>query len=66
MYTELETALVDVLASGPDYVAFSIFDFEGEVNLAAMEAVAEISGHDFDAADEDQTLAGPVLIIYES
>ncbi|GAB2874127.1 hypothetical protein GCM10027044_40850 [Hymenobacter ruber] len=62
---ECAPTLVDVLASGADYVAFSIFDFEGEVNYAAMEAVAKISGHDFDVADEDHTLAGPVLIVYE-
>ena len=61
---ECAPSLVDVLASGPDYVAFSIFDFEGEVNPAAMAAVAELSGHDFDEADEDHALAGPILIVY--
>ena len=40
--------LVDVLASGPGYVAYSVFDCEGEVNPAAMEAVAQLSGVSFD------------------
>lgn len=55
--------LVDVLASGPEYAAYSVFDSEGEANPAAMAAVAEVSGQAFDAADDDQVLMGPVLIV---
>lgn len=56
-------ALVDVLASGPTYVAYSIFDSEGEVNPAAMEAVGELSGVSFDIDDEDATLHGAILVV---
>jgi hypothetical protein len=55
--------MVDVLASGPDYVAYSIFDYEGDVNPAAMAAVAEVSGTSFDSDDEDAVLQGPVLLV---
>jgi hypothetical protein len=56
--------LVDVLACGPGFVAYSIFNAEGEVNLAAMAAVADISGISFDEQSDDETLQGPVLIVY--
>ena len=55
--------LVDVLASGPNYVAYSIFDSEDEVNPAAMEAVGELSGVSFDIDDEDATPRGAILVI---
>ena len=55
--------LVDVLASGPDYVAYSVFDSEGEANPAAMAAVAAVSGVAFDAEDEDAVLCGAVLVV---
>lgn len=55
--------LVDVLASGPEYVAYSVFDSEGEVNPAAMAAVAAVSGVAFDAEDEDAVLRGAVLVV---
>lgn len=55
--------LVDILASGPDYIAYSIFDCEGDVNLAAMDAVAKVSGVSFDANEEDEVLRGPVLLM---
>ena len=58
--------LVDVLASGPGYVAYSIFDCEGPINHAAMAAVAEVSGVAFDAADEDAILCGVVLVVRNS
>ena len=61
---ECAHSLVDVLASGPEYVVYSIFDFEGEPNTAAMAAVAKLSGHDFDEADEDHVLARPTLVVY--
>jgi hypothetical protein len=55
--------LVDVLASGPEYVAYSVFDCEGEANQAAMAAVAAASGVAFDAEDEDTVLCGAVLVV---
>lgn len=59
-------SLVDVQACGPEYVAFSIFDYEGETNPSAMAALSEISGYGYDIKDEDQVLAGPVLIVYKN
>ncbi len=55
--------LVDVLASGRDYVAFSVFDHEGEANLEAMRALSDLTGTAFDAADDDELLRGPILLI---
>ena len=55
--------LVDVLASGPEYVAYSVFDCEGEANPAAMAAVAAVSGVVFDVEDEDAVLCGAVLVV---
>lgn len=55
--------LVDVLASGADYVAYSVFDCDGPVNRAGMAAVAEVSGVAFDADDADAILCGPVLVV---
>lgn len=55
--------LVDVLANGPKYVAYSIFDSEDEVNHEAMAAVAAVSGATFDAEDEDMILCGAILIV---
>ena len=55
--------LVDVLASEPNYVAYSVFDSEESVNEAAMTAVTAVSGVAFDAADADMILCGPVLIL---
>lgn len=55
--------LVDVLACGPHYVAYSVFDDEGPVNQVAMAAVTEVSGIVFDTEDEDAVLRGAVLII---
>jgi hypothetical protein len=55
--------LVDVLASGPEYVAYSIFDCEDEENPAAMTAVSVMSGVAFDAEDEDAVLRGAVLVV---
>ena len=58
--------LVDVLACGPGYVAYSVFDFIGEVNQAAMEAVRSLSGAEFDLDDEDTVLCGPLLVVEEA
>lgn len=55
--------LVDVLASGPDYVAYSVFDSEEGRNEAAMVALAEVSGVKFDSGDEDAVLCGVVLVV---
>lgn len=55
--------LVDVLDSGPDYVAFSIFDYEGDSNNGAMEALEAISRHEYGRGDDDQILHGPVLLV---
>ena len=54
---------VDVLASGPDYVVYSVFDCEEDVNVTSMEAVAAVSGVDFELDDEDAVLRGPVLVV---
>lgn len=55
--------LVDVLDCGPDYVAYSVFDFEGPTNQAAMTALEAVSGNRYDIDDDDQVLQGPVLLI---
>ena len=55
--------LVDVLVSGPGYVAYSVFNCEEPVNEAAMDAVAAVSGVNFDLNDEDAVLCGPVLVV---
>ncbi len=55
--------LVDVLASGPDYVVYSVFDHEGEINKGAMQAAASLTGIEFDLADEDAVLRGPLLVV---
>lgn len=58
--------MVDVLASGLGYVAYSVFDSEDEVNVEAMAAVSKISGVSFDQEDEDTILRGAILIAEES
>ena len=55
--------MVDVLASGPNYVAYSVFDCEEDTNPAAMVAVAEVSGVDFDLGNDDAILCGAVLVV---
>ena len=55
--------LVDILASGPGYVIYSVFDYEGPINSAAMVTVATVTGVVFDAGDEDMVLRGPVLVV---
>jgi hypothetical protein len=57
--------LVDVLACGASYVVYTVFDSEEEANLVATQAVATLTGIDFDITDEDELLRGPVLIIKE-
>jgi hypothetical protein len=59
---ECTPGLVDVLVSNPRYVAYSIFDYEGEANCAAMAALTELTGVKF-GDDEDEILRGNVLIL---
>lgn len=55
--------LVDVLAAGKDYVAYSVFDCEEGINPAAMQVLANLTGLPFDIENEDEALRGPVLVI---
>ena len=55
--------MVDVLASGPGYVVYSVFDHDGEINEGAMLAAAGLTGVSFDLADEDAVLRGPLLVV---
>lgn len=55
--------LVDVLASGPGYAAFSVFDHDGEPNLEVMRVLSELTSAPFDPAEEDELLSGPVLVV---
>lgn len=55
--------LVDVLASEDSCMAFSIFDYEGDVNSEAMDALAKTTGYRFDVLDDNHVIQGPVLII---
>jgi hypothetical protein len=55
--------MADVLACGSGYLVYSVFDYEGEVNPAAMAVVAELSGMELDPLNEDEVLQGPVLVI---
>jgi hypothetical protein len=56
-------ALVDVLATGHDYVVYSVFDSEGAVNISAMDAVSKLTGMSLNPDDEDMLLRGPVLVV---
>jgi hypothetical protein len=55
--------LADVLACGTGYLVYSVFDYEGDANPAAMAVVAELSGTELDPMNEDEVLQGPVLVI---
>lgn len=55
--------LVDILASGPGYMVFSVFDHAGEANPAAMRVVASLTGMELDPDNEDEVLRGPILVI---
>ncbi|RZK44307.1 MAG: hypothetical protein EOO61_04310 [Hymenobacter sp.] len=54
--------LVDVLASAPNYIVYAVFDHDGQVNHAAMEALTKLTGASF-GENEDSILRGAVLII---
>ena len=57
--------LVDILACGPSYVVYSVFDCEDELNPLAMTVVANVTGVSFDLDDEDAALCGAVLVVTE-
>jgi hypothetical protein len=56
-------ALVDILTFGTNYVVYTVFDHDGDINKSAMLAVAEVAGEIFGVGDEDSHLCGPVLIV---
>jgi hypothetical protein len=56
-------ALVDVLVCGGEYVVYSVFDCEEDVNHAAMTAVSELTGTTFNLTDDEMVLCGPVLVV---
>ena len=60
---DCHASLVDVLACGAGYVIYSVFDCEGPQNIPAMAAVASVTGIEFDPANDDELLRGPVLVI---
>ena len=55
--------LIDVQASGPNYVAYTVFDYEGPINLLGMAEVARLSGVPLDPEEEDEQLCGPILVV---
>ena len=58
-------SLVDVLASSTHYVAYSVFDCQGELNIEAMTAVSSLTGIAFDPNSNDEALLGPILIVQQ-
>jgi hypothetical protein len=58
-------SLVDVLAREKGYIVYTIFDCECDANPVGTQAVAELTGVDFDASNEDELLRGPVLFVKE-
>jgi len=58
--------LVDVLDCGPGYAAYCIFDFEGDNNQLATDALTAVSTHHYSTDDEESMLQGPVLLITAS
>ncbi len=50
--------LVDILASGSDFVIYSIFDSEGPVNEGATQALRRLS-----KAFGNEALLGPILLL---
>lgn len=59
-------SLVDVLANGPTYVVFTIFDHEGKANPEAMRAVSNLTGMRFSIDEADEVLSGPVLVVQQA
>lgn len=59
----VKLGLVDVLAAGPGYVVYTVFDCEEAANHVATQVVSELTGIEFDATDEDTLLRGPVVVV---
>ena len=57
------SGMIDVQASGPNYVIYTIFDYDGPVNLLGMAEVARLSGVPLDPEEEDEQLCGPILVV---
>lgn len=57
--------LVDVSASGPGYVAYSIFDCEEEINESATVQLMDLTEIEFDMEKDNDILRGNVLIIFK-
>ena len=55
--------LVDVLDCGPDYAAYSIFDYEGQPNPVASDALRQVSKHSELYTPENEELQGPILLV---
>lgn len=55
--------LVDVQACGPNYVIFTIFDYEGPINLMGMAKVNRLTGVKLDPMDEHDQLCGSILVV---
>jgi hypothetical protein len=55
----------DILDCGPDFVAYTIFDFEGEINTAGTAAVMNWTKHPeaYLDSDQDSQLCGPLLLV---
>lgn len=56
-------SLIDVQASGPGFVAYTIADYEGEPNVLGMAALAEVTGFTYSLDEEDTVICGPVLTV---
>lgn len=62
---ECAPSLVDVMANGKGYLIYSIFDYEGQANPAAMAVFTELTGVGLNPEDDDDILRGPVLVIQD-
>ena len=60
--------LVDVQDSGPDFVAYTVFDCEDDFNEAGTAAVMRWSKHPEAYLDDDpeSQLCGPLLLVTKS
>jgi hypothetical protein len=59
---ECSLKMVDILAVANNYVVYSVFDDDGEINTSATNALTEITGIAFNSTQEDETLRGNILI----
>jgi len=55
--------VVDILACGPNWVMYSIFDHEGAANAQAMAVLSQMTGYELNMSDDDQIMRGPVLLV---